>query len=34
MELYKPRERLYIFGAGTDVEPLVKIVSKLDFLVS
>ena len=33
MELYKPREPLYIFGAGPDVEPLVKLVSKLDFSV-
>lgn len=33
MELYKPRELLYIFGAGPDIEPLVELVAKLDFSV-
>ncbi|HBI03791.1 MAG TPA: hypothetical protein DDY49_07165, partial [Paenibacillaceae bacterium] len=33
IELYKPRERLYIFGAGPDTEPLVWLASKLDFTV-
>ena len=32
-ELYKPKEILYIFGAGQDVEPLVELASKLDFSV-
>ena len=32
-ELYKPKEVLYIFGAGPDTEPLVEVVSKLDFSV-
>jgi len=31
--MFTKRERLYIFGAGTDIEPLVKIASKLDFIV-
>ena len=32
-ERYKPKEPLYIFGAGPDIEPLVELVSKLDFSV-
>lgn len=32
-ELYKPKEILYIFGAGQDTEPLVELASKLDFSV-
>lgn len=32
-ELYKPKELLYIFGAGLDLEPLVELASKLDFSV-
>ena len=32
-EQYKPKEPLYIFGAGPDSEPLVELVSKLDFSV-
>ena len=32
-EQYKPKEPLYIFGAGPDIEPLVELVSKLDFSV-
>jgi xanthine dehydrogenase accessory factor len=32
-EQYKLKEPLYIFGAGPDIEPLVELVSKLDFSV-
>lgn len=32
-EQYKPKEPLYIFGAGLDSEPLVEFVSKLDFSI-
>jgi xanthine dehydrogenase accessory factor len=32
-ELYKPKEVLYIFGAGQDVEPLVRLASQHDFSV-
>ena len=32
-EQYKPKEPLYIFGAGPDIEPLVELVSKLDFSI-
>ncbi|WP_134698738.1 XdhC family protein [Ammoniphilus sp. YIM 78166] len=33
-ELYEPRELLYIFGAGPDVEPLARLASELDFHVT
>ncbi|MFC3344537.1 XdhC family protein [Paenibacillus abyssi] len=33
-ELYEPREQLYIFGAGPDVEPLARLASDLDFFVT
>lgn len=33
-ELYEPRERLYIFGAGPDVEPIARLASHLDFFVT
>lgn len=33
MELYKPKAKLFIFGAGTDVEPLVEYANRLDFSV-
>lgn len=33
MELYKPEEPLFIFGAGEDVEPLAELASRLDFSV-
>jgi xanthine dehydrogenase accessory factor len=34
LELYEPREKLYIFGAGPDVEPLARHASYLDFSVA
>ncbi|WP_445491336.1 XdhC family protein [Niallia sp. 03133] len=34
LELYKPKELLYIFGAGPDAEPLVKLASQADFSVA
>lgn len=33
LELYKPKEPLYIFGAGPDVEPVVELAAKLDFSI-
>lgn len=33
-ELYEPREQLYIFGAGPDVEPIARLASHLDFFVT
>ncbi|WP_170885486.1 XdhC family protein [Bacillus alkalicellulosilyticus] len=30
-ERYEPKENLYIFGAGSDVEPLVPLAASLDF---
>lgn len=33
-ELYEPREQLYLFGAGPDVEPIVRLASSLDFYVT
>jgi xanthine dehydrogenase accessory factor len=33
-ELYQPKDRLYVFGAGHDAEPLVKLASQLDFSVT
>ncbi|MFB4162305.1 XdhC family protein [Alteribacillus sp. JSM 102045] len=33
-ELYEPREQLYIFGAGPDVEPLARLASDTDFSVT
>ncbi|WHY77120.1 XdhC family protein [Neobacillus sp. WH10] len=33
-ERYQPKENLYIFGAGPDAEPLVKIASQLDFSIT
>lgn len=34
LELYKPKELLYIFGAGPDAEPLAKLASQADFSVA
>jgi xanthine dehydrogenase accessory factor len=34
LELYEPREKLFIFGAGPDVEPLARQSSALDFSVT
>lgn len=34
LELYEPREQLFIFGAGPDVEPLARQASALDFSVT
>jgi xanthine dehydrogenase accessory factor len=34
MEIYEPLDKLFIFGAGTDVEPVVKLLSKLDFEIT
>ncbi len=34
LELYEPREQLYIFGAGPDVEPLARLASDVDFSVT
>ncbi len=34
LELYEPREQLYIFGAGPDVEPIARLASHLDFFVT
>jgi xanthine dehydrogenase accessory factor len=34
LELYEPREQIYIFGAGPDVEPLARLASDLDFFVT
>jgi xanthine dehydrogenase accessory factor len=34
LELYEPREKLLIFGAGPDVEPLARHASALDFSVT
>ncbi|WP_167859488.1 XdhC family protein [Paenibacillus cymbidii] len=31
LELYWPRERLYVFGAGPDAEPVVRLAAGLDF---
>ncbi|WP_066383154.1 XdhC family protein [Neobacillus mesonae] len=33
-ELYLPQDKLFIFGAGPDAEPLVELASKLDFSVT
>lgn len=33
-ELYEPRERLYLFGAGPDAEPLARLAADLDFFVT
>ncbi|MEH7386769.1 XdhC/CoxI family protein [Bacillus sp. JJ1521] len=33
MELFQPKERLYIFGAGPDVQPVVELAAKLDFSI-
>jgi xanthine dehydrogenase accessory factor len=33
-ELYQPKDRLYVFGAGPDAEPLVELASQLDFSVT
>ncbi len=33
MELYQPKEKLYVFGAGIDVEPVVELAAKLDFSI-
>ncbi len=33
-ELYEPREQLYIFGAGPDVEPIARLASDLDFFIT
>lgn len=33
LELYHPKEKLFIFGAGPDVQPLAEYASQLDFLV-
>lgn len=34
LEKYKPKENLYIFGAGPDTEPLVKLAANLDFSIT
>jgi xanthine dehydrogenase accessory factor len=34
LELYEPREQLYIFGAGPDVEPIARLASDLDFFIT
>lgn len=33
-ELFQPKEKLYIFGAGPDAEPLAELASRLDFSVT
>ena len=33
-ELYQPKDKLFIFGAGPDAEPLAELASKLDFSVT
>jgi xanthine dehydrogenase accessory factor len=33
LELYEPRERLYVFGAGSDIEPIARLAFDLDFNV-
>ncbi|MBP1154453.1 MULTISPECIES: XdhC/CoxI family protein [unclassified Paenibacillus] len=33
-ELFTPKESLYVFGAGPDAEPLVKLASSVDFSVT
>jgi xanthine dehydrogenase accessory factor len=33
-ELYEPREQLYVFGAGPDIEPIARLASDLDFYVT
>ncbi|MCM3571104.1 XdhC/CoxI family protein [Neobacillus mesonae] len=33
-ELYEPKDHLYVFGAGPDAEPLVRLASQVDFTVS
>jgi xanthine dehydrogenase accessory factor len=33
-ELFEPRKKLYIFGAGPDVEPLARLASSSDFFVT
>jgi xanthine dehydrogenase accessory factor len=34
LELYDPREELYIFGAGPDVEPITRRAAELDFCIT
>jgi xanthine dehydrogenase accessory factor len=34
LELYQPKEKLFVFGAGPDAEPLVDLASQLDFSVT
>jgi xanthine dehydrogenase accessory factor len=34
LERYEPKDELIIFGAGPDVEPLVMMATKLDFLIT
>jgi xanthine dehydrogenase accessory factor len=34
LELYEPREELYIFGAGPDVEPITQRAAELDFCIT
>lgn len=34
IEKYQPRERIIIFGAGPDVEPIVSLAARLDFAVT
>jgi len=34
IERIEPKKKLYIFGAGPDVEPLVKLISTLDFEIT
>lgn len=34
MERIQPKERLYVFGAGDDVEPVVKLASRLNFEIT
>ncbi|WP_102346421.1 XdhC family protein [Bacillus sp. Marseille-P3661] len=34
IEKIEPKENLYIFGAGPDVEPIVNVASKLDFVIN
>lgn len=31
LEIYEPKDRLYVFGAGPDAEPLVELAEKMDF---
>lgn len=34
IERYRPRERLYLFGAGADAEPVVALATQMDFAVT